>query len=322
MPRERLEVAGNLKLARALQSAGAIERMAPTHRLRQCPRDEIDALAPAIAELRGSSARTCSSCSSLAIPATPPARAAPSFGAELAIVDSEAAISGAGRLVWLDEMGTLAKVYGRATIGIVCGTFSPIGGHDLTEPLHLGAASIYGPHIERQRPLHEALQGLGVAIQVETAVELPGAIGGLLDDPAAREEQITRFSRAVARRSAAPLGHRRHPDRLAASLGIVGELRRVRFLHRVIPAKAGSSDCAVEQKTALSRFRGDDSGEATLPLAALRLVVFRVQQPMQVHHEIAHLGIVDRQLRLLLPHRVGRGVVRIDPDEVDRARGP
>ena len=39
---------------------------------------------------------------------------------------------------------------------------------------------------------------------------------------------------------------------------------------------------------------------------------------MQVHHEVAHLGIVDGQLRLLLPHRVGRGIVRIDPDEVDR----
>ena len=37
-----------------------------------------------------------------------------------------------------------------------------------------------------------------------------------------------------------------------------------------------------------------------------------------MHDEIAHLRVVDRHLRLLLPGVVGLGVVRIDADDVER----
>lgn len=134
-----------------------------------------------------------------------------SFGAELAIVGSEAAVTAAGGLVWLDQMGTLSQVYARASIGIVCGTFSPIGGHDLSEPLHLGAASLYGPHIERQKALHEALSAIGSAVQVGSAGDLPQAVLGLLDNSSRREQMIAAF-RGVAEQAAERL------DSLAASL--------------------------------------------------------------------------------------------------------
>ncbi len=39
-----------------------------------------------------------------------------------------------------------------------------------------------------------------------------------------------------------------------------------------------------------------------------------------MNHEIAHLGIVDRHLRLLLPDRMRRGIVRVDADNVDLAQ--
>lgn len=210
VPRERIDVLGNLKLV-PLNSAGPVRKDAPPLIVfGNVHRDEIEALAPAIAELRikRPEARL------VLVPRYPgkvPGEVlSASFGAELAIVDNEAAIAGAGGLVWLDEMGTLSKVYARATIGVVCGTFSPIGGHDLGEPLHLGAASVYGPHIERQKPLHEALSALGGAMQVNAA-ELPRAVLDLLDDEARRRQMIDAF-RSVAEQAVGRL------DALAASL--------------------------------------------------------------------------------------------------------
>ena len=211
VPRDRIEVLGNLKLV-PLQGAGTIIKDAPPLiAFGNVHRDEIDALAPAIAELRARRP----DAKLVLVPRypgrTPGEVLSARFGAELAIVDSEAAISGAGGLVWLDEMGTLAKDYGRATIGIVFGTFSPIGGHDLSEPLHLRAASIYGPHIERQKPLHEALSALDCAVQVKAAAELPEVVLGLLDDAPRRQQMIEAF-RSVADQANTKL------DALAASL--------------------------------------------------------------------------------------------------------
>jgi hypothetical protein len=49
--------------------------------------------------------------------------------------------------------------------------------------------------------------------------------------------------------------------------------------------------------------------------SALRLD--RVQQPVHVDDEIAHLGVVDRLLGGRLPSLVGLGVVRIDADDIE-----
>lgn len=208
---DRISVLGNLKLV-PLQSAAPPSKDAPPLiAFGNIHRDEIELLAPAVAQLRASrpNARL------VLVPRYPGKipgdvlRA--SFGAELAIVDSEAAVTAAGGLVWLDQMGTLSQVYARASIGIVCGTFSPIGGHDLSEPLHLGAASLYGPHIERQKALHEALSAIGSAVQVGSAGDLPQAVLGLLDNSRRREQMIAAF-RGVAEQAAERL------DTLAASL--------------------------------------------------------------------------------------------------------
>jgi len=211
VPGDRIDVLGNLKLV-PLRSAGpAIKDAPPLVVFGNIHRDEIGALAPAIAELRSKRP----DIRLVLVPRYPgkiPGEVlSASFGGELAIVDSEAAIAGAGGLVWLDEMGTLSRVYARATIGIVCGTFSPIGGHDLSEPLHLGAASLYGPYVDRQKPLHEALSAIGSAVQVHSAVELPHAVLELLDDAARRRQMIDAF-RNVAEQAAERL------DALAVSL--------------------------------------------------------------------------------------------------------
>lgn len=208
---DRISVLGNLKLVPLHSAAPPSKDAPPLIAFGNIHRDEIELLAPAVAQLRASrpDARL------VLVPRYPGKipgdvlRA--SFGAELAIVDSEAAVTAAGGLVWLDQMGTLSQVYARASIGIVCGTFSPIGGHDLSEPLHLGAASLYGPHIERQKALHEALSAIGSAVQVGSAGDLPQAVLGLLDNSRRREQMIAAF-RSVAEQAAERL------DTLAASL--------------------------------------------------------------------------------------------------------
>jgi 3-deoxy-D-manno-octulosonic-acid transferase len=115
------------------------------------------------------------------------------LGPDLRIIDSIDELDTAGLLVWLEQMGTLAAAYARATVGVVCGTFSAVGGHDLSEPLHLGGASVYGPHIERQKPLHEALSALGCATQVQDAGELSAIVAGLLKDKPRRDQMIAAF---------------------------------------------------------------------------------------------------------------------------------
>jgi len=211
VPRERIDVVGNLKLVPLRSSGPAIKDATPLIAFGNIHRDEIEVLAPAIAELRARRPDVRLVLVPRYPGKTPGEVLSASLGAELAIIDNEAAIADAGRLVWLDEMGTLSKVYARASLGIVCGTFSPIGGHDLSEPLHLGAGSLYGPHIERQKPLHEALSAIGCAVQVGSADELPKAVLTLLDDAARREQMIAAF-RGVAEQAAGRL------DALAASL--------------------------------------------------------------------------------------------------------
>ncbi len=194
VPRDRIEVLGNLKLVPVRRTESLVKDDPPTIVFGSVHRDEIDVLAPAIAELRSRRPDV----RLVLVPRYPgkvPGEVLSArFGAELSIIDREAAVSGAGQLVWLDEMGTLARLYTRATIGVVCGTFSDVGGHDLSEPLNLGAASVYGPNIERQRPLHAALSELGCATQVATADELPSVLAGLLEDQTQRRGQVQAFS--------------------------------------------------------------------------------------------------------------------------------
>ena len=204
VPTERIEVLGNLKLVptRSVPVAGKDDP--PMVVFGNVHRDEIEALAPAIAKLRAMRPAV----RILLVPRypgkTPGEVLSAAFGADLRIIDRIDDLDSAGMLVWLDQMGTLAAAYARATVGVVCGTFSNVGGHDLSEPLHLDAASVYGPNVERQKPLHEALSELGCATQVMDAAELPEVIMGLLNDRPQRDRMIAAF-RQVSKQAAARL---------------------------------------------------------------------------------------------------------------------
>ena len=42
-----------------------------------------------------------------------------------------------------------------------------------------------------------------------------------------------------------------------------------------------------------------------------------IEQPVEMNDEITHVGIIDALLRLGLPGRIGRGIVRIQADDLD-----
>ena len=193
--RARLEIGGNLKLAVA-NGAPQPKSGAPLITFGNVHREELVALAPAIADL---AARRPDVRIAL-VPRYPGKTSEDAmrqaFGPRLSIISDEAQLEAAGPLAWLNQMGTLSKVYARATIGVVCGTFAPIGGHDLAEPLQLGAVSVFGPHVERQRALEATLRELQAGVKLQSTAELPDAVIGLLDDPARRDAMITRFADA------------------------------------------------------------------------------------------------------------------------------
>src|SRR3954463_6792979 len=51
--------------------------------------------------------------------------------------------------------------------------------------------------------------------------------------------------------------------------------------------------------------------------AIARSARLRIEQTVQVNDEVAHVRVVDARLSLRLPSRIGRGIVRIDTDEID-----
>ncbi|WP_421760748.1 3-deoxy-D-manno-octulosonic acid transferase [Devosia sp.] len=193
--RDRLEISGNLKLASPVRPPGQ-RTGPPLITFGNVHRAELPALASAIAEL----ARQLLDVQIALVPRYPgripedDLRTA--LGPALAIITDAKDMAGSGPLVWLNQMGMLSQVYARSTIGVVCGTFAPIGGHDLAEPLQQGAASVYGPHVERQRVLEATLAELAAGTHLASAADLPAAVAKLLDDPAGRDAMINRFATA------------------------------------------------------------------------------------------------------------------------------
>lgn len=195
VPAERLSVCGNLKLA----ALGAVPTGERPLRLTfgNVHRAELAALGPAVRRLRAERP----ALQIVLVPRypgrIPEADLRASAGDEVRVISEAEALDGAGPLVWLDRMGVLAATYARSQVGVVCGTFAPIGGHDLSEPLQQGAPSLYGPHVHRQLALQTTLREIGAGEEVPHGDALNAAIGRLLDDPAEREKRVERFAGAA-----------------------------------------------------------------------------------------------------------------------------
>ncbi len=191
---ERVVVTGNLKLAAAVPDAAGDRP--PLVLFGNVHREELELLGPVVRRLRAERP-------GLGIWLVPryPGRVPPemlmaAFGTELRVVGTLGGAAPQG-LCWIDSMGVLREAYRQCRVGIVCGTFARLGGHDLSEPLQQGAASLYGPDVSRQRALHAALAAHAAAGQVLAASDLPGAVAALLDDPGETARRLARY-RALA----------------------------------------------------------------------------------------------------------------------------
>src|SRR5215510_15162809 len=63
------------------------------------------------------------------------------------------------------------------------------------------------------------------------------------------------------------------------------------------------------------RFTQDiERDPATSALAPL--IRFRIEQPVQVHDKVSHMGVIDRLLRLRFPCGISGGVVGINSNDI------
>ena len=86
-------------------------------------------------------------------------------------------------VVVVDSVGELASLYHVAELAFVGGSLSPIGGHNLVEPVQAGRVAVHGPNTENQRTQQALLAPLGVLRRVENAADLERVLRELWADP-------------------------------------------------------------------------------------------------------------------------------------------
>ena len=102
------------------------------------------------------------------------------------------------RVILLDTLGELAKLYAAADLVFIGGSLVPIGGHNLLEAAAAGKVAFFGPHMENfAEPAAQAVaHGCGVA--VKDADDLARTLGEWIDAPLRRQEGEARAREWVA----------------------------------------------------------------------------------------------------------------------------
>jgi len=87
-----------------------------------------------------------------------------------------------------DTMGELQLFFAAADIAIICGSFVPVGGHNLLEAAAVGAPSVFGPYMENFIEISEISLDRGAGFQAVQIEYLDEVLEGLLKDPNKRYE--------------------------------------------------------------------------------------------------------------------------------------
>jgi 3-deoxy-D-manno-octulosonic-acid transferase len=107
-----------------------------------------------------------------------------------------AAINGA-EVTFIDRVGILPRLYGRAAVAFVGGTLAPRGGHNFLEAVAAGTPVILGPHLEHVQAAVASFHGC-VAV-VRDAGELRAECRRLLLDESARVARASEAARVLER---------------------------------------------------------------------------------------------------------------------------
>jgi 3-deoxy-D-manno-octulosonic-acid transferase len=105
---------------------------------------------------------------------------------------------GGERVVVVDLIGELFKVYSLATVVFCGGSLIPKGGQNILEAAAWGKVVFYGPHMEDFRDERVLLEEAGAGITVRDGEELFTGIRALLDDPDLLRTKGESGRRAVA----------------------------------------------------------------------------------------------------------------------------
>lgn len=123
---------------------------------------------------------------------------------------------GAERVIIIDVIGELFKVYSLATIVFCGGSLVQKGGQNILEAAAWGNVVFYGPSMEDFREEKELLEKTGAGIMVESGAELLDGILELMSDP----EAIARRGKEGRKMVAANMGAaQRYADMIRKHLG-------------------------------------------------------------------------------------------------------
>lgn len=89
----------------------------------------------------------------------------------------------------LDTLGELRSFYALCDFAFVGGSLAPIGGHNVLEPISLGAVSFVGPHVSTQ-PICQPMAEQGIIDIIPSAKALLEAIDGLIQTPVEKEKRM------------------------------------------------------------------------------------------------------------------------------------
>jgi 3-deoxy-D-manno-octulosonic-acid transferase len=96
------------------------------------------------------------------------------------------------RVVILDTIGELSRVYSLATVAFVGGSLVPWGGHNILQPIALGIPTLMGPHMHNQQDLADIALQEQAAITVHDAAELAEVAGRIIASPGEQQLLATR----------------------------------------------------------------------------------------------------------------------------------
>jgi 3-deoxy-D-manno-octulosonic-acid transferase len=91
---------------------------------------------------------------------------------------------GPGDVLVLDTLGELPGLYARCQAAFVGGTLTPVGGHNLLEPVAAGRPVVFGPYTANVTQAARILLESGAGRCVADAAELAREWSSALDDPA------------------------------------------------------------------------------------------------------------------------------------------
>lgn len=80
------------------------------------------------------------------------------------------------KVLIVNEMGILRKLYAISDIAYVGGTLVNIGGHSLLEPLFYRKTPIFGPYLQNVKDISKEILSRGIGFKVETSFELSETI--------------------------------------------------------------------------------------------------------------------------------------------------